>query len=55
MELRENILFADRYRWLRLLGRGGSWLIEARLCRVSFRNSYAPGVRGYSLGLRLVC
>ena len=35
--------------------RGGSWLIEARLCRVSFRNSYAPGVRGYSLGLRLVC
>ena len=23
MELRENILFADRYRLLRLLGRGG--------------------------------
>lgn len=34
--------------------RGGSWINNARYCRSSYRNGYAPGYRGYGLGLRLV-
>ena len=33
--------------------RGGSWLINARNCRVSFRNFYSPDYRYFNLGLRL--
>lgn len=34
--------------------RGGSWLINARSCRVSHRISYDPGYRYFSNGFRLV-
>jgi len=33
--------------------RGGSWDDDARLCRVSSRFIFTPGVTSYSLGLRL--
>ncbi len=33
--------------------RGGSWSLSARFCRVSYRNSSAPGGRSSSFGLRL--
>ena len=33
--------------------RGGSWLYEARRCRVSFRNSDPPELRDGNLGFRL--
>ena len=33
--------------------RGGSWLRNARYCRVSFRDFNSPGFRGNSLGFRL--
>ncbi|MGM9839245.1 MAG: formylglycine-generating enzyme family protein [Sodaliphilus sp.] len=33
--------------------RGGSWIINARYCRVSYRDSDLPTFRGYVLGLRL--
>ena len=35
------------------VGRGGGWFDDARFCRVSFRNYYAPDGRGSILGLRL--
>ncbi len=35
------------------VNRGGSWLSNAWLCRVSFRTSNSPGSRGDALGLRL--
>ncbi|EHJ36453.1 hypothetical protein HMPREF0673_02715, partial [Leyella stercorea DSM 18206] len=34
--------------------RGGSWRGAALICRSSCRYNYAPGDRGYDLGLRLV-
>jgi formylglycine-generating enzyme required for sulfatase activity len=34
--------------------RGGSWLYDADLCRVSYRN-YSPSVRSSNLGFRLAC
>ena len=34
--------------------RGGSWLINARYCRLSYRNGGAPDFRSNCLGLRLV-
>ena len=33
--------------------RGGSWINYARYCRVSYRNSSNPDLRGSNLGLRL--
>lgn len=36
------------------VGRGGSWSSGARICRSSCRINYAPGIRDYRLGLRLV-
>jgi formylglycine-generating enzyme required for sulfatase activity len=33
--------------------RGGSWINDARRCRVSYRNSYDPTFRGHNLGFRL--
>ena len=36
------------------VGRGGSWLYYAILCRSSSRSSYKPDYRSNSLGLRLV-
>ena len=38
----------------RRVPRGGSWRSNARYCRSSCRDNYAPGDRGYYLGLRLV-
>lgn len=35
------------------VGRGGSWGINARFCRVSFRGRYSPDIRYGNLGLRL--
>ncbi len=35
------------------VGRGGSWFSNAKGCRVSFRYYYSPGLRYYTLGLRL--
>jgi formylglycine-generating enzyme required for sulfatase activity len=35
--------------------RGGNWSLGARFCRVSYRNSNAPGNRISNLGLRLAC
>jgi formylglycine-generating enzyme required for sulfatase activity len=32
--------------------RGGSWLVDARLCRCAFRRRYRPGLRLYGLGFR---
>ena len=57
MELRENILFADRYRLLRLLGRGGFsevWLAsdEKTGLRVAVK-VYAPGSGLDEDGVRL--
>ena len=57
MELRENILFADRYRLLRLLGRGGFsevWLVsdEKTGLRVAVK-VYAPGSGLDEDGVRL--
>ncbi|MFR2510337.1 SUMF1/EgtB/PvdO family nonheme iron enzyme [Odoribacter laneus] len=57
MELRENILFADRYRLLRLLGRGGFsevWLAsdEKTGLRVAVK-VYAPGSSLDEDGVRL--
>jgi formylglycine-generating enzyme required for sulfatase activity len=34
--------------------RGGSWGDGPRNARVAFRRRYEPGIRGSSLGLRLV-
>ena len=34
--------------------RGGSWLLNARICRLSYRFNISPGRRNDSLGLRLV-
>ncbi len=34
--------------------RGGSWYINARLCRSAYRNNNTPGNRNYSSGFRLV-
>ena len=34
--------------------RGGSWSFPAQSCRVAFRDSYTPGIRGDFLGFRLV-
>ena len=34
--------------------RGGGWNITVWGCRSSYRGNYAPGDRGYHLGLRLV-
>ena len=36
------------------VGRGGSWISDARFCRSSFRNYYTPGFGYNVLGLRLV-
>ena len=36
------------------VSRGGSWIIIARGCRVSYRDYYGPVPRGHGLGLRLV-
>ena len=33
--------------------RGGSWDFSAVLCRLAYRNGYAPGVRRVDLGFRL--
>ena len=33
--------------------RGGSWISNARSCRVSFRNRFTPDYRNYYLGFRL--
>lgn len=33
--------------------RGGSWILNARHCRVVYRNNYSPGGRNRSLGVRL--
>ena len=38
----------------RRVPRGGSWRSNARYCRSSCRDNYAPGDRGYYLGFRLV-
>ena len=38
----------------RLVNRGGSWYSNARLCRSSNRDNYAPGSTDKYLGLRLV-
>ena len=38
----------------RRVPRGGSWRNNAKYCRSSCRDNYAPGDRGYYLGLRLV-
>jgi len=35
------------------VGRGGSWVSGAGLCRVACRSGYAPVGRGHGLGLRL--
>ena len=35
------------------VGRGGSWILNARSCRVSLRIDYSPGNRNSYLGLRL--
>ena len=35
--------------------RGGSWILDARNCRVAIRGRNTPDDRYYSLGLRLVC
>ena len=35
------------------VSRGGSWRFNARYCRVSDHNRYAPGIAFYGLGLRL--
>ena len=35
------------------VGRGGSWFIYARYCRVSYRNESTPSLRDNCLGLRL--
>ena len=35
------------------VGRGGSWRLNVRFCRSSFRDYCSPGVRGDRLGLRL--
>ena len=35
--------------------RGGSWYDGAGYCRVTNRNHYSPGNRGYNLGFRVVC
>ena len=33
--------------------RGGSWFSDARYSRISYRNTYAPEIRGTNLGFRL--
>ncbi|MDX2284268.1 MAG: formylglycine-generating enzyme family protein [Bacteroidia bacterium] len=43
---------AGRTGLLRVL-RGGSWGLDARLCRVSYRDPLSPGRRDHSLGFRL--
>ncbi len=35
--------------------RGGSWINDARYCRVSYRNSYGPGSRRDIYGFRVAC
>ena len=35
--------------------RGGSWIIEAEHCRVTYRNANAPTARDYNYGFRVVC
>jgi formylglycine-generating enzyme required for sulfatase activity len=37
------------------VSRGGSWALDARLCRSTFRNGLTPGVRLSHLGFRLAC
>jgi formylglycine-generating enzyme required for sulfatase activity len=37
------------------VNRGGSWLINARGCRVAFRVNSSPGFSNYYLGFRLAC
>ena len=37
----------------RRVSRGGSWISNARNCRVSNRNNNSPGNRNDNLGLRL--
>ena len=37
------------------VSRGGGWYYNAQYCRVSYRGYYAPSLRGYYLGFRLVC
>ena len=37
----------------RRVGRGGSWLSNARECRSAYRSSFSPGGRGNNLGFRL--
>ena len=42
--------------WVGLVpsGSGGSWLRNAGYCRASFRAFFSPGIRGHSLGFRLL-
>jgi formylglycine-generating enzyme required for sulfatase activity len=35
--------------------RGGSWIIEAEHCRITYRNANVPTARDYNYGFRVVC
>jgi formylglycine-generating enzyme required for sulfatase activity len=34
--------------------RGGSWAVDAGLCRSAFRNWVDPSIRGFNFGFRVV-